>query len=124
MTTEEYKNTANFWKDKQCKSMPDEQLKTIVEAFLSTSSVCALATGTGDYVRCTPLEYSYHDSKFWIFTEGSEKFIGLEKNKNVSLAVFSRLMDAGKLLFEKITSPKKICANFKIPLLLQTILLK
>ncbi len=58
------------------------------EEYLTKSTVCALATGTGDYVRCTPLEYSFHDGKFWIFTEGGEKFIGLEKNKNVSLAVF------------------------------------
>ena len=42
--------------------------------------VCALAAGIGDYVRCTLLEYSYHDGEFWIFTEGGEKFIGLERN--------------------------------------------
>ena len=52
--------------------------------------VCALAAGIGDYVRCTLLEYSYHDGQFWIFTEGGEKFIGLERNKNVSLAVFEK----------------------------------
>lgn len=81
MTTEEYKKVADFWKAKECKEMPIEQLKPIVENFLRNSAVCALATGTGDYVRCTPLEYSHHDGKFWIFTEGGEKFIGLEKNK-------------------------------------------
>ena len=53
--------------------------------------VCALAAGIGDYVRCTLLEYSYHDGQFWIFTEGGEKFIGLERNKNVSLAVFEEI---------------------------------
>jgi len=108
MTTEEYKNAANFWKDKQCKSMPDEQLKTIVEAFLSTSSVCALATGSGDYVRCTPLEYSYHDGKFWIFTEGGEKFIGLEKNRNVSLAVFDKNPDFGELKSVQVMGAAKL----------------
>lgn len=71
--------------------MPSEQLKLVVEEFLHNSFVCALATGTNDYVRCTPLEYSYHDDCFWIFTEGGEKFIGLEKNKNVSLAVFEKI---------------------------------
>ena len=97
MTTEEYKKAADFWKAKECKEMPIEQLKPIVEDFLRNSAVCALATGTGDYVRCTPLEYSYHDGKFWIFTEGGEKFIGLEKNKNVSLAVFEKNPDFGEL---------------------------
>ncbi len=97
MTTEEYKKAADFWKAKECKEMPVEQLKPIVEDFLRNSAVCALATGTGDYVRSTPLEYSYHDGKFWIFTEGGEKFIGLEKNKNVSLAVFEKNPDFGEL---------------------------
>ena len=60
--------------------------------------VCALAAGIGDYVRCTLLEYSYHDGQFWIFTEGGEKFIGLERNKNVSLAVFEKLIEP--MLFE------------------------
>lgn len=61
-----------------------------VEEYLCSISVCALATGTGGYVRCTPLEYSYHDDKFWIFTEGGEKFTGLAQNNNVSLAVFEK----------------------------------
>ena len=59
--------------------------------------VCALAAGIGDYVRCTLLEYSYHEGQFWIFTEGGEKFIGLERNKNVSLAVFEKPPDFGAL---------------------------
>ncbi len=35
--------------------------------------------------------------KLWIFTEGGEKFIGLEKNRNVSLAVFDKNPDFGEL---------------------------
>ncbi len=97
MTAKEYKSAANFWKDKIIKEMPTEQLKAVVEEHLSSSSVCALATGSGDYVRCTPLEYSYHDGKLWIFTEGGEKFIGLEKNSNVSLAVFDKNPSFGSL---------------------------
>ena len=97
MTTEEYKKAATYWTSKERKEMPKDQLKSIVEEYLSTGSVCALATGTGDYVRCTPLEYSYHDGKFWIFTEGGEKFIGLEKNNNVSLAVFDKTPSFGEL---------------------------
>ena len=97
MTTEEYKKAAAYWTSKERKEMPQDQLKSIVEEYLSTGSVCALATGTGDYVRCTPLEYSYHDGKFWIFTEGGEKFIGLEKNNNVSLAVFDKNPSFGEL---------------------------
>ncbi len=90
MNKEEYEKAANFWKSKETKKMPIEQLKPFVEDYLASNSVCALATGAGDFIRCTPLEYSYHDGKFWIFTEGGEKFIGLEKNDNVSLAVFDK----------------------------------
>ena len=97
MTTEEYKKAATYWTSKERKEMPPDQLKSIVEEYLSTGSVCALATGSSDYVRCTPLEYSYHDGKFWIFTEGGEKFIGLEKNDNVSLAVFDKNPSFGEL---------------------------
>lgn len=97
MTTEEYKAAADFWRMKDRKAMPVEELKSVVEEFLCSSAVCALATGTGDYVRCTPLEYSFHDGQFWIFTEGGEKFIGLEKNKNVSLTVFEKNPNFGEL---------------------------
>lgn len=108
MTTEEYKEAADFWKTKECKEMPVEQLKSVVEDFLRNSAVCALATGTGDYVRCTPLEYSYHDGQFWIFTEGGEKFIGLEKNKNVSLAVFEKNPNFGELKSVQIMGTAKL----------------
>lgn len=41
-------------------------------------------------MRCTPIEYSYHDGRFWMFSEGGEKFIGLEKNENVCLAIYDK----------------------------------
>ena len=97
MTKEQYQSAATYWTSKSRVEMPAAELKQYIEKFISTHSVCALATGTGDYVRCTPLEYSYHDGKFWIFTEGGEKFIGLEKNKNVSLAVFEANHSFGEL---------------------------
>lgn len=42
MTTEEYKAAANFWKTKERKEMPVEELKPAVEEFLRSSTVCAL----------------------------------------------------------------------------------
>ena len=77
MTTDEYKAAADFWKTKERSEMLEEQLKPAVEEYLCSSSVCALATGTGDYVRCTPL--------------------GLAENNNVSLAVFEKNPDFGSL---------------------------
>lgn len=88
MTQEQFKKAAEYWNKKDRNDMPEEQLKEVVEGYISTHNVCALATGTENYVRCTPLEYSYHDGKFWIFSEGGEKFIGLAQNENVCLAIF------------------------------------
>ena len=110
MTAEEYKDAAAYWTSKEREEMPVDQLKPIVEEYLCEGSVCALATGTGDYVRCTPLEYSFHDGRFWIFTEGGEKFIGLEKNDNVSLAVFDKNPSFGELRSVQVMGKAEIVA--------------
>ena len=59
-----------------------------IEAFASAHSVMALATANEDYVRCTPVDYSYADGKFYIVTEGGMKFRSILRNNHVSLAVF------------------------------------
>ena len=74
-----------------------KKLKKTVLEYINSNNTCALATGTGDYVRCTPIEYSYHDGKFWMFSEGGEKFIGLEKNENVCLAIYDKYDGADNL---------------------------
>lgn len=48
-------------------------------------------------MRCTPIEYSYHDGKIRMFSEGGEKFIGLEKNENVCLAIYDKYDGFGSL---------------------------
>ena len=88
MTHDEFVKAASFWDNKSSVKMDEGELRSRVYDYLASARVCALATGSGDYVRCTPLEYSFHDGVFWIFTEGGHKFIPLEKNANVSLAVF------------------------------------
>ena len=97
MTQKDFENAANYWKQKERTEMPKEQLKEKIEAYIQANNTCALATGAGNFIRCTPLEYSYHDEKFWIFSEGGEKFIGLAKNENVCLAIFDKYEGFGKL---------------------------
>ena len=46
--------------------------------------------------------------QFWIFTEGGEKFIGLEKNKNVSLAVFEKNPNFGELRSVQVMGTAKL----------------
>lgn len=72
MTHEEYVKAAEYWKNKEQIKMPKEQLQQTVTAYIDANNTCALATGTGDYVRCTPIEYSFHDGKFWMFSEGGD----------------------------------------------------
>ncbi len=79
------------------------------------------------YVRCTLIEYSFHDSKFWMFSEGGEKFIGLEKNETVCLAIYDKSDGFGNLksiqvmgkaeLIEPLSDSYKAHAEYKkIPL--------
>lgn len=88
-----------YWEEKDADSVKlgRDRLQVMVEDYLKANNTCALATGTGDYVRCTPIEYSYHDGCFWMFSEGGKKFIGLAENANVCLAVFDQYEGFGKL---------------------------
>ena len=97
MTHEDYVKAAAYWKNKEQTKMPEEELKQAVKKYIDENNTCALATGAGDFIRCTPIEYSYHDGKFWMFSEGGEKFIGLEKNKNVCLAIYDKYNGFGSL---------------------------
>lgn len=99
MTNEEYQAAARYWEEKDAAGVKLEQakLRAMVENYIQANNTCALATGTGDYVRCTPIEYSWHDNCFWMFSEGGKKFIGLGKNPNVCLAIYDRYEGFGKL---------------------------
>ena len=112
MTHEQFEQVAQYWNKKEKITMPEEALKQAVEKYIHENNTCALATGSGDYVRCTPIEYSYHDGKFWMFSEGGEKFAALEKNKNVCLAIFDKYEGFGKLKGMQVTGEAELVAPF------------
>lgn len=99
MTDEEWTQAENFWlkKDKEKKQMPSEALKTELDKFLKDHKICALATGSGDDIRSTPLEYTWADGSLWIFSEGGLKFKGLQENPKISAAVFEPNSKFGSL---------------------------
>ena len=54
--------------------IPDNVLKNEIEKFILNHNTCALATGSGSFIRCTPIEYQYYKNNFYIITEGGLKF--------------------------------------------------
>ncbi|MBQ1508510.1 MAG: hypothetical protein IIZ47_03740, partial [Erysipelotrichaceae bacterium] len=86
----DYQHFQNFWVEQQKTAvhMDREDALAHIVHFILHHNTCGFATGIGEYIRCTPIEYTYMNGEFWFVSEGGFKFIGLEKNKNVSLAIF------------------------------------
>lgn len=114
MNHEEYQAAAEHWekKDAATKVLELDALVNAVEAYIQANNTCALATGAGEFVRCTPIEYSYHDGAFWMFTEGGEKFIGLEQNKHVCLAIYDKYDGFGNLKGMQVEGTAEIVEPF------------
>ena len=113
-TQEALRAAARYWEEKDADSvrLEKDRLKAAAEDYILANNTCALATGTGDYVRCTPIEYSYHDGCFWMFSEGGKKFIGLAENPNVCLAIYDRYQGFGKLRGMQVTGRAKLVEPF------------
>lgn len=90
MDRADFDRAARFWEEREAgiKKMEPKALFQRIEEFLKSHNTCALATGSGNLVRCTPVEYDYFDKALWILSEGGLKFAGLRDNKNVSAAVY------------------------------------
>lgn len=84
------KDSIYVWEKRRIngKSMPKDDLKAEIDAFISKRSNCALATGYGTYIRNTPMRYSYKDGKLFFITEGGNKFRGLSANAHVCIAIY------------------------------------
>ena len=114
MTHEDYERAANHWKIKDAsdEKMDRDTLMKEIEQYIESNNTCALATGSGEFVRVTPIEYTYHDGAFWMFSEGGEKFKALEKNKNVCLAIYDKYEGFGKLKGMQVTGTAEVVDYF------------
>lgn len=114
MTHEDYERAANHWKIKDAASekLDKDILLKEVEQYIEANNTCALATGSGEFVRVTPIEYTYHEGAFWMFSEGGEKFIALEQNKNVCLAIYDKYEGFGKLKGMQVTGTAEVVDYF------------
>ena len=110
MKQEEYKAAAEYWDVKDAGSVKMERAELLaeVEAYINANNTCALATASGNFVRCTPIEYTYRDGAFWFFSEGGKKFVALEMNQNVCLTIFDRYEGFGKLKGMQVSGTAKI----------------
>ena len=95
----DYEKAADHWteRDRNASHMDDAALKERIEGFISKHNTGALATASGDFVRCTPIEYNYVDGFFYLFSEGGLKFKGLKDNKNVCFAIYESYSGFGNL---------------------------
>ncbi len=75
-------------RDMMVPRMPTNELRRLIDAFLASHNICALATGYRNRVRATPLEYLYKDGVVYFLSEGGEKFANLVLNNMVSLTVY------------------------------------
>ena len=110
---------ACYWEEKDTAAVKLERgrLQAAVEDYIRANNTCALATGSGSYVRCTPIEYSWHDGCFWMFSEGGRKFIGLAENPRVCLAIYDKYEGFGKLSGVQIMGRAELVEPFSAPYL-------
>lgn len=110
MNRQEYDRAAKFWisRESEIKQMEPKQLLSKIEEFLTSHNTCALATGSGSFVRCTPLEYEYFRGRLWIITEGGLKFAALRDNDRVSVAVYEPYTDFDSVKGIQITGTAQV----------------
>jgi hypothetical protein len=106
----DYEKAASYWKEKDEDTVSMEQAELFAEMkkFILAHNTCALATGSGEFVRCTPIEYSFKDEKFWMLSEGGLKFCALKSNKNVCLAIYDPYVGFANLGGMQITGAAEV----------------
>lgn len=75
--------------NKPDKEMKRKELIDEINKFIINHNTCTLATGSGDFVRNTPIEYTYYKDNFYFISEGGFKFKGILQNPNVCIAIFN-----------------------------------
>jgi uncharacterized protein YhbP (UPF0306 family) len=105
-----YEKAASYWeeKDKESVKMDSDELKKKIIDFINNHNTCALAVASGDFIRCTPIEYNYVDESFYLFSEGGLKFRALKDNKNVCMAIYDEYRGFGKLNGLQVTGIAKM----------------
>ncbi|MDO4266215.1 MAG: pyridoxamine 5'-phosphate oxidase family protein [Eubacteriales bacterium] len=98
MKQEQYQDAADGRKkDAESIRLENGTLFEEIRKFIEQHKTCALAAGHGDFIQCTPIDYSFREGRFWMFSEDEQKFNGLKHNKNVSIAIYDEYKGFGQL---------------------------
>lgn len=88
---------------REASEMPGPELRALVMDGLASRTTCTLATGHGDQVRATPIEYLLLDDRLYLFSEGGEKFAHLTVNPRVSVAIYDPFVSMATLFGLQLT---------------------
>ena len=93
-------------------AMEKGKLWTEIEKFIIEHNTMALATAHDSVPRCSPVEYQYLDGKFYIVTEGGQKFAGILQNGHASIGIYNNYTSMGSVYGMQITATVKIVPLF------------
>lgn len=92
--------------------MEKKKLWGEIQKYIEKHNTLALATANGEIPRCSPVEYQYINEKFYIITEGGEKFAGILKGNLVSFSIYDNYENMGKVRGMQITGTSEIVPLF------------
>lgn len=122
LNEQELREAESFWDDKPHNAGDPNEITGWFYDFVSSHNTCALATAVADnksgksgkniLIRNTPVEYSYQDGTFWIFSEGGHKFRGIVENGDVCLTIYDNYSGFGKLMSAQIQGKAELIEPF------------
>ena len=97
-------------KDIGNKIIEDKTLKVYIYDFIKGHNTCILATGYGDRVRATPIEYIFIGEHLYMLSEGGEKFANILLNPKVSIGINDPYTNMSELAGMQIRGSAEIIA--------------
>lgn len=94
--------------NKPDKEMNRRELIDEINKFITSHNTCTLATGSGDFVRNTPIEYTFYKDNIYFISEGGFKFKGILQNPNVCIAIFNNYTSMKELKGMQISGESQI----------------
>ncbi len=95
-------------KDHSKNPVEPQLLNKYIDGFIATHNTCTLATGQGNHIRATPIEYLYKNNYIYIFSEGGLKFANILLNPNISVCIYDAYKSMSELGGMQITGTAEI----------------